>query len=230
MSQILPELVSELGEGTDKLQLRIGLNSGPVTAGVLRGDKARFQLFGDTVNTASRMESNGASGRIHVSEATARLLKENGYERWVQKRSDLVEAKGKGSMQTYWVSRSVMSQGTERTMSSFNDDNSGQDDGEREEDRGQVILSSLASPPQETPDTFSVVVPPGKLGIAVEFEHDFPVIAKVGLDSPLRGKAIVNDAIIEINGVSTLGLGYNAVQEMLSVQKELSKTFTLKRS
>ena len=72
------------------------LQSGPVTAGVLRGEKARFQLFGDTVNTAARMESNGQRGRIHVSQATADLLKTGGKEHWLRKRDDLVEAKGKG--------------------------------------------------------------------------------------------------------------------------------------
>ena len=50
----LHSLVDTLGPKTLELQLRIGLHSGPVTAGVLRGDKARFQLFGDSMNTASR--------------------------------------------------------------------------------------------------------------------------------------------------------------------------------
>jgi class 3 adenylate cyclase len=51
---------------TSDLSMRLGLHSGPVTAGVLRGEKSRFQLFGDTVNTAARMESNGRSGKIQV--------------------------------------------------------------------------------------------------------------------------------------------------------------------
>ena len=46
------ELVEQFGPDTAELSLRIGLHSGPVTAGVLRGEKSRFQLFGDTMNTA----------------------------------------------------------------------------------------------------------------------------------------------------------------------------------
>jgi hypothetical protein len=82
--------------------VRFGLNSGPTTAGVLRGEKGRFQLFGDTVNTAARMESNGLPNRIQVSQSTADLLKADGKGHWLTLRQDLVNAKGKGLMQTYW--------------------------------------------------------------------------------------------------------------------------------
>ena len=83
--------------------MRVGLNSGQVTAGVLRGEKSRFQLFGDTVNTASRMESTGLGGQIHCSQATADLLIAADKHSWIALRRDIVQVKGKGTVQTYWV-------------------------------------------------------------------------------------------------------------------------------
>jgi class 3 adenylate cyclase len=94
MNKLSGDLEASLGPGTSDLTLRFGLNSGPVTAGVLRGDKSRFQLFGDTVNTAARMESTGIKNMIQVSESTAALINAAGKEHWITKRQDLVEAKG----------------------------------------------------------------------------------------------------------------------------------------
>ncbi|CAB9507210.1 Receptor-type guanylate cyclase gcy [Seminavis robusta] len=96
-------LATTMGEDTATLCMRIGLHSGPVTGGVLRGQKSRFQLFGDTVNTASRMESNGVKNRIHVSQQTADALMARGKNSWITAREEKIEAKGKGSLQTYWV-------------------------------------------------------------------------------------------------------------------------------
>jgi class 3 adenylate cyclase len=103
MNETVTKLIDTLGEDTASLTLRIGLHSGPVTAGILRGEKSRFQLFGDTVNTASRMESTGQKGRIQVSTTTADKIRGSGKGRWLYQREDMVEAKGKGKMQTYWL-------------------------------------------------------------------------------------------------------------------------------
>jgi hypothetical protein len=92
-----------LGPDTGDLAVRVGIHSGPVTAGVLRGDKSRFQLFGDTVNTAARIESTGTRNKIHLSHETADLLHTAGKSNWLSKRTDTVMAKGKGEMQTYWL-------------------------------------------------------------------------------------------------------------------------------
>eukprot|EP00339_Tiarina_fusa_P009010 CAMPEP_0117058878 /NCGR_PEP_ID=MMETSP0472-20121206/40893_1 /TAXON_ID=693140 ORGANISM="Tiarina fusus, Strain LIS" /NCGR_SAMPLE_ID=MMETSP0472 /ASSEMBLY_ACC=CAM_ASM_000603 /LENGTH=805 /DNA_ID=CAMNT_0004776357 /DNA_START=1 /DNA_END=2418 /DNA_ORIENTATION=+ len=103
LEQITAELTATLGEGTDDLALRTGMHSGEVTAGVLRGEKGRFQLFGDTVNTASRMESNGIPRKIQVSQTTADALILEGKESWLIPRKEKVVAKGKGEMQTYFL-------------------------------------------------------------------------------------------------------------------------------
>jgi class 3 adenylate cyclase len=100
MGLLLEELGLSLGEDTLDLAMRVGMHSGGVTGGVLRGDKTRFQLFGDTVNTASRMESNGMKGKIHCSQTTADALISAGRSQWLTSRVDKITAKGKGEMQT----------------------------------------------------------------------------------------------------------------------------------
>jgi hypothetical protein len=102
-NQLASQLEVILGPDTGDLNVRVGIHSGPVTAGVLRGDKSRFQLFGDTVNTAARIESSGMRNRIHLSHETAELLHAAGKSNWMARRTDTIVAKGKGEMQTYWL-------------------------------------------------------------------------------------------------------------------------------
>jgi len=80
-----------------ELRLRIGMDSGPVIAGVIGRRKFIYDLWGDTVNTASRMESHGLPGRIQVTEATHRRLR-SAYR--FEDRG-VIEVKGKGEMRAY---------------------------------------------------------------------------------------------------------------------------------
>jgi class 3 adenylate cyclase len=109
LHELISALEISMGPDTADLDIRIGLHSGPVTAGVLRGDKGRFQLFGDTMNTANRIETTGSRSKIHVSFETAELLKKAGRAHWVTEREDSVFAKGKGRLKTYWLDTSASS-------------------------------------------------------------------------------------------------------------------------
>lgn len=104
MGAQLRKLEMSLGPDTTHLSVRIGIHSGKVTAGLLRGDKSRYQLFGDTVNFASRMQSTSKIGCIQASEASAQLLQEYGKSKWVKRRLDPIEIKGKaGLYNAYWI-------------------------------------------------------------------------------------------------------------------------------
>jgi hypothetical protein len=103
MIEVTRQLEIRLGPDTGELRLRVGLHSGAVTAGVLKGAKARFQLFGDTMNMAARMEHNSLPNRIQCSEATAALMRAAGKDHWIRPREEKVQVKGKGEVQTYWI-------------------------------------------------------------------------------------------------------------------------------
>ena len=85
-------------QGLD-FSIRIGINSGPVIAGVVGKKKYAYDLWGDTVNVASRMETSGAPGQIHLSDNTHRLIS----DKYSFTRREPLKIKGKGLMQTYFL-------------------------------------------------------------------------------------------------------------------------------
>ena len=82
-----------------RLDLRIGINSGPLVAGIIGHRKFAYDLWGDTVNTASRMESHSSGGKIQISRATFELLKEDFIFEYAGK----ISIKGKGEMEVWYL-------------------------------------------------------------------------------------------------------------------------------
>ena len=87
------------------LNIRIGISTGAAVAGVIGKSKFFYDLWGDVVNTASRMESHGTAGRIHLSEATHQAL----IKPFALEHCGVINVKGKGEMSTWFLNKHPLS-------------------------------------------------------------------------------------------------------------------------
>lgn len=100
-AQAIARAALEMADYIDTLdvEFRIGIHTGPLVAGVIGTTKFQYDIWGDTVNTASRIESNGEAGRVHISEDTYRLIK----DQFECEERGTVTVKGKGELKTWWL-------------------------------------------------------------------------------------------------------------------------------
>ncbi|MDO1511451.1 adenylate/guanylate cyclase domain-containing protein [Maribacter confluentis] len=102
MQSFMTKRFSDL-ETTDgfTFEMRLGIHTGPVVAGIVGVKKFQYDIWGDTVNTAARIESSGAVGQVNISQSTYELLKDNNQFNFTHRGK--IQAKGKGKIDMYFV-------------------------------------------------------------------------------------------------------------------------------
>ncbi len=96
------DYISRYKQNGGKFDIRVGVNRGPVVAGIVGIKKFAYDIWGDTVNTAARMESSGSTGRVNISGSAHNLVK----DQFQCEYRGRISAKNKGEIDMYFVSRS----------------------------------------------------------------------------------------------------------------------------
>ncbi|CAE7256225.1 ALA3 [Symbiodinium natans] len=146
-------------EQMERLSLKIGINTGQVISGVVGSQKPQFALFGDTVNTASRMMSTGQVDHIHISASTYDLVKEEEQYAWKGRKTTV---KGKGEMDTYLLMNDSRRRLVSGTISPLNRAKSAPREGSMVNVGPDVLL------PSEDPKTFCSMLSRARLAEAIQ--------------------------------------------------------------
>lgn len=102
MQDFIQQRIREKGEDAITFEMRVGIHTGPVVAGIVGVKKFQYDVWGDTVNTAARMESSGMSGKVNISQSTYELVKD--HPDFVFADRGIIEVKGKGEVNMWFVS------------------------------------------------------------------------------------------------------------------------------
>ena len=103
MQQFITERKLESDKtGTIAFEMRVGIHTGSAVAGIVGVKKFQYDIWGDTVNTAARMESSGEVGKVNISQSTYEILKDD--KQFVFEARGKIEAKHKGAIDMYFVS------------------------------------------------------------------------------------------------------------------------------
>ena len=100
---IISRVKAQHERGLPAFEMRVGIHTGPVVAGIVGVKKFQYDIWGDTVNTASRMESNGEVGKVNISQSTYELIRDDAD--FTFEARGRIEAKGKGELEMYFVSK-----------------------------------------------------------------------------------------------------------------------------